>query len=185
MYIDDSVVAITGFEGCVQWMYLDSRGNVTTGVGLLLADSGAACQLPFQVNDSPATPDAIVADFNRVKAMKADELPGFYHSDSSPILQKTDIAIFLRKTICANDSVLAKDFVDYASFPNCVKLALLDMEYNLGNGGLMRGYPHMDAAIKAQDWVSVANNCHRAGINDARNQWTYNQFMSAVPQPAV
>ena len=50
-------------------MYLDTRSNVTVGVGQLLATVAAAQELPFVQRDTAeaATPQDIEADFNAVK----------------------------------------------------------------------------------------------------------------------
>jgi len=45
---DQSLAQLKTFEGCVPWMYRDTAGKVTVGVGLMLPDAAAACALPFQ-----------------------------------------------------------------------------------------------------------------------------------------
>jgi len=44
------------FEGCVPWMYRDTVGKVTVGVGLMLPDAKTAQALPFLAGSEPATP---------------------------------------------------------------------------------------------------------------------------------
>jgi GH24 family phage-related lysozyme (muramidase) len=38
----DYIAKLKDFEGYTDYMYLDSKGNVTIGVGILLASAGAA-----------------------------------------------------------------------------------------------------------------------------------------------
>jgi GH24 family phage-related lysozyme (muramidase) len=180
-YIDDAVTALLKWEGTIPWMYLDTRGNVTVGCGAMLPNPGAACNLPFQ---SPAggdaSPDEIVADFNRVKAMSPARPAGFYEADTSPTLTKPVITTLLSATVAHNDATLCTAFSGWGGFPASVKVALLDMEYNVGEGELLRGYPKMDAAIRAGDWRGAADQCHRNGISDARNDWTRYLFLTAA-----
>jgi len=44
---DQSLAQLKTFEGCVPWMYRDTVGRVTVGVGLMLPDAAAACALPI------------------------------------------------------------------------------------------------------------------------------------------
>jgi GH24 family phage-related lysozyme (muramidase) len=180
-YIDDAVNSTIQWEGSIPWMYLDTKGNVTAGCGLEIPNTGIACGLPFQLRSGgAATEDDIIADFHRVKNMPPAKPAGFYYSDSSPVLEKADIQNLLRKRITADDGTLRAAFAGWDAYPAAAKQAILDMEYNLGEGELLRGYPAMDADIRAADWIGVASQCHRKGISDARNTWTKNLFLSAV-----
>jgi len=181
-YIDDAVTATMGWEGSIPWMYLDSRGNVTVGCGQLLSNPADACALPFQsaAGSGAATETDVTADFRRVKAMTPDQEAGFYHADTSPILSVTEMAWMLRTIVSSNDASLQEAFAGWRTFPDSAKVALLDMEYNIGEGELLRGYPKMDAAIKAQDWRTAAAQCKRIGISAARNNWTKQMFLAAV-----
>jgi hypothetical protein len=59
-------------------------------------------------------------------------------------------------------------------------MALLDMIYNLGPAGLFKGFPHLVAAIQTGAWAQAAEHCIRRGPGAARNDWTREQFLSAV-----
>ena len=59
-------------------------------------------------------------------------------------------------------------------------MALLDMIYNLGPAGLFKGFPHLVAAIQTGAWAQAAEHCTRRGPGPARNNWTQQQFLSAV-----
>jgi len=179
-YIDDSVTSTAQWEGTVPWMYLDTKSNVTVGCGLEVPNTGVACSLPFQLQSGGAAlEDDVIADFRRVKALAPGKLPGFYHSDASPVLVKAYILVMLRKRIVADDSTLRTAFVGWDSFPCEVKQALLDMEYNLGEAGLLRKYPMMDSAVRRGDWATASLQCFRHGISVERNEWTKNLFVTA------
>jgi hypothetical protein len=82
-YFAESLAQLKLFEACVPWMYLDSVGKVTVGVGLMLPNAYAASALPFTLVGAPATPAQIAADFARVAALAPDRLPAFYRAPSS------------------------------------------------------------------------------------------------------
>src|SRR6202035_5795695 len=71
-------------------------------------------------------------------------------------------------------------FSHYDALPDGVKMALLDMIYNLGPAGLFKGFPHLVAAIQTGAWAQAAEHCIRRGPGTARNDWTRQQFLSAV-----
>jgi GH24 family phage-related lysozyme (muramidase) len=180
-YISDSVNWTMQWEGTVAWMYLDSLGNVTVGCGEMLPKADAACRLPFQNATGAATQAEITADFERVAAMTPDELPDFYKADSSPILPLASITSMLQIRVGDNDQELRVSVAGWDQFPYSAKLAMLDMEYNLGLSGLINGYPKMMAYVLAANWKMAATECARNGVSDARNQWTANLFIQAAP----
>ena len=68
----------------------------------------------------------------------------------------------------------------YDGMPDEVKIALLDMAYNLGPTGLLKGYPHMLGALETGSWAEAAADCSREGISEPRNAWTRQQFLAGV-----
>ena len=76
----------------------------------------------------------------------------------------------------ALDKGLAAGIPGFEALPDPLKMALLDMAFNLGLKGLLDGYPRMLAAVQAGDGATAAAECHRNGIGDERNTWTAAQF---------
>jgi len=66
----------------------------------------------------------------------------------------------------------------WGSYPEPVQEALFDMAFNLGLGGLKK-FPKMLQAVDAGDWETAAQECHRAGIQAARNEETAALFRQA------
>jgi GH24 family phage-related lysozyme (muramidase) len=168
------------FEGCVPWMYRDTVGKVTVGVGLLLPDAKAAQALPFVLDTRPATPEEIAAEYARVDAMTIGRASAFYKVPASLTLTQQTIDTKLSTVLAGFESDLRTEFPHYDTLPDGVKMALLDMIYNLGPAGLFRGFPHLVAAVQAGAWVQAAEHCMRRGPGTARNAWTREQFLSAV-----
>jgi hypothetical protein len=177
MYLDAAVKAISGWEGRANWMYLDSRGNVTIGVGQLIASAQDAIPFHFRrPNADFATNAEIEQEYNLVKTMFPGHVAAAYRRSNSLLLPDTDIDLILKRTLieCAAD--LSHQFADFVDFPDAVKLALLDMRFNLGERGLETDFPRFCIAVESQQWDAAGALCQRRGPNAARNAWTRTQF---------
>ena len=179
-YLDESLKKLEEFEGSIPWMYRDTVGKVTVGVGLMLPNAAAACRLPFQMNGVPATEAQIAAEFARVDALPMGRAALFYRAPGKPELTPTEIDSLLRTVLAGFESELRNALPGYDALPDGVKLALLDMIYNLGPAGLLKGFPKMMAAIDKGDWAKAATCCERRGPGAARNVWTREQLLSSV-----
>jgi len=179
-YLELSSAKLREFEGCVNWMYRDTAGKVTVGVGLMLPDAAAACALPFVAGGGPVGPEQIAEEFDRVGALPLGKLPGFYKAVTSPELTQQVIDEKLNSILAEFEATLRAKLPGYDRMPDGVKMALLDMAYNLGPAGLLTGYPHMLNAIETGSWSQAAAECTREGISAARNSWTRAQFLSTV-----
>jgi GH24 family phage-related lysozyme (muramidase) len=183
-YIAQSIAQLKIFEGSVAWMYRDTVGLITVGVGNMLPDVAAALKLPFRVQSSGelAGETAVRQDFARVQQLAAAKLPKFYYEYESLILAETDIDALLVSRLQAFEAQLRQEFPRYDTFPDPAKIALMDMAYSLGDAKLRTTYHHLDQAVFGQDWGAAAGFCGRNVHNpafDARNDWTRDQFLAA------
>lgn len=187
---DELIAAYTpkcaGFEGTVPWMYLDTRGNVTAGIGLLLANAKAAIALPWWSPglSRPATESEVSSEFVRVSSLKPGFGPNAYRNDVlSPLLKGTDIDAMLGLELRGFIAELVAAFPAFWAWPQPAQLAALDMIYNLGAarllGGGTKSFPHWKAAAMREDWPTCAAECKRDGVNLDRNEWTEGQFNAA------
>lgn len=179
-YLEQSLEKIKEFEGVIPWMYLDTVGKVTVGVGLLLANEAAAHALPFSAAGRAATADEIGREFARVSAMKQGRAADFYESVPSLQLSTEIIDDRLRATIEGFEGYLRSHMPGYDLLPDPAKLALLDMIYNLGPGRLFAEYSRLLAAIERGDWKTAAAASLRRRPSPARNAWARQQFLSAA-----
>ena len=179
-YFEQSLTQLKSFEGCIPWMYRDSVGKVTVGVGLMLPNAASACALPFQSGTIPATPQQIEMEFARVMSLAEGRLPSFYRVAQSLELPISAIDERLNQVLTGFEATLRARLANYDKLPDGVKMALLDMTYNLGPEGLLKGYPHMLHAVETGAWAQAAAECARGGINAARNAWTRQQMLAAV-----
>jgi GH24 family phage-related lysozyme (muramidase) len=164
----------------VPWMYRDTVGKVTVGIGLMLPDAKAALELPFLAGARAATPEEIAAEYVRVEAMAAGHTSTFYKASVSLELSQQTIDAKLSAVLQGFESDLRTQFPHYDSMPDSVKMALLDMIYNLGPAGLFKGFPHLIAAVETGSWTQAAAHCMRRGPGPERNTWTREQFLNAV-----
>ena len=179
-YLDESIAKLEAFEGVIPWMYLDTVGKVTVGVGLMLPDVAAALRLPFSVDGRAATEAEIAAEFARVDSLPMGRAALFYRGKAGVELARADVDGLLRTVLTGFEGELRAATAGFDGFPDGVKLALLDMIYNLGPAGLLKGYPRMMKAVAAGRWAEAAGECLRHGPGAARNEWTKEMFLSSV-----
>jgi GH24 family phage-related lysozyme (muramidase) len=179
-YLEQSLAKLKEFEGCVPWMYRDTVGKITVGVGLMLPDAKAAEALPFMLGTRAATPEEIAAEYARVNAMPMGRSSAFYKIPTSLVLTQQTIDAKLTAVLAGFEADLRSRFPHYDALPDGIKMALLDMIYNLGPAGLFKGFPHLVVAIRTGAWQQAAEHCIRRGPSAARNAWTREQFLSAV-----
>lgn len=170
------------FERLVNWLYLDPKGNATTAGGVMLPNVTACLKLPW--NDATwnaVDQDAIVREWERVKAMPAGMVADHYKSVDGLFLQQGAVQAITRAKVLETDSLLRVHFpVDL--YPASAQLGLLDMAYNLGVAKLVQEYVHFCAAVGNVDWLTASRECLRDKDVQAfaeRNQWTVNQFVLA------
>jgi len=75
---------------------------------------------------------------------------------------------------------LLRMFPYFGDFPLSAQIALWDMIYNLGPGGLRREFPLMRQAIQDGDWEEAARQSHRGDIGEPRNDYVRDLFMEAA-----
>ena len=161
-------------------MYRDTVGKVTVGVGLMLPGAKAAQALPFVLGSRAATPEEIATEYARVDAMTLGRASSFYKISTSLELTQQTIDAKLSSVLSGFEADLRAEFPHYDALPDGVKMALLDMIYNLGPAGLFKGFPHLVAAVQTGAWAQAAEHCMRRGPSAARNNWTRQQFLTAV-----
>jgi GH24 family phage-related lysozyme (muramidase) len=177
-YYDDIVV----HEGKFPFMYIDTRGYVTVGVGNLVASAATAVSLPFVQRNTgtPATAAQKIVAFNRIRGKPAARRARYYKA-----FTKLDLPDASIKTLAL--SRLRTEFLPglrgifprFDEFPLPARRALVDMAYNLGVTGLKK-FTHLVRSANAQHWAAAARECHRSTCRASRNEWTQQQFEQAA-----
>lgn len=157
-------------EGNVPWMYLDSLGYVTVGVGHLLATSEMAVLLPFRLGSGVAAgPEAIRKEYGAVRELEPGKPPGYYAAHTRLRLVQGAIDVLLEADVAAMHQRLGTLVPELAGFPAPAIDALLDMAFQLGPHGLVSKFPGLMDAVKAHDWTACAGFCHSTGTQETRN----------------
>ncbi|WP_053227844.1 glycoside hydrolase family protein [Solirubrobacter soli] len=159
------------FEGAITHMYLDTVGKVTVGVGRMLPDAAAAQKIAFVRNaDSAAASQQEIADeFAAIKAKEAGKVASVYKASTTLHVTAATIDALLTDDLTNVVTGLQSKFPDYASYPENVQGALIDMAFNLGLHGLMTKFPTFVGLIKKKDFKGAAAESRRNGISDDRN----------------
>ncbi len=184
-YLDVAIARLREFEGSVPWMYLDTLGKVTVGVGVMLPNARSAGGLPFLIGERNATEEEIAAEFARVSGLAKGKVAAFYRKADGLRLSDEAIDERLRDVLEGFEGYLREHVKGYGGLPDAAKVALLDMVYNLGPGKLFREYPKLIAAVERGDWSSAAKASFRHGPAPARNSWTKEQFLNAAKRIAI
>ena len=187
------------WEGNKPFMYADTRGHVTTGIGNKLAGVGDAVALPWQHRDTglPATPAEIQSAFERVQARfddfrranpdpKQSAAAGYYANTTDLVLPPEAVTALASSRIEGFLKSLRRLFPGFDGYPIPAQRALVDMTYTLGAKGLEQKFPTLVAACRSGDFSAAARHCHRKVLAnehrpaDARNAMTSGLFTEAA-----
>ena len=170
------------FEGYTDYMYLDSRGNVTIGVGILLVNAAAAKSAGITFKNrktkKTATPAEIEKDYNAVKAAPKGMVQSKYQKFTE-LFAASGLDSRLQKELNQAKADAKSYFPDFNNLPDGCQWALVDMAFNLGGAGLKK-YGKLKTALEKavqskakEDWEAAAKESSRNGIQSSRNDAIY------------
>lgn len=185
--VPELLKTLPAHEGNIPYLYLDSNGNATCGMGHLVLTAEHSLTLPWL----GAVPGRVERDFATVKALPPNKVPSYYMSHSIcrlPLGWGVQDAATRLETIYLPQ--IQNLFKNFDTFPLQAQTALLDMTYNMGIGHPSTGttkatglcnFTHLIAACSNGDWTTAAAQCHRAPpVSQERNDWTRGMFLAAV-----
>ncbi|MBC3503573.1 hypothetical protein HU761_19435 [Pseudomonas sp. SWRI59] len=168
-------------EGNTDHMYLDSLGNVTVGVGFMLPSESAAAEYPFLNSDNgPATIDQKQSEWRNIHSSPRNYVAGWYKSRTSLHLTSEFVDFKLGALVDSSFSGLSRLFPEIDKYPGAARVALQDMIYNVGEGGLGDGFPRLMEAVRDQDWLTAATESHRNIRDESRNNAIRDLFLNAA-----
>lgn len=172
--------ALANWEGVVDYLYCDTIGLVTVGIGNMVKSAEDMDNLCMDVNDLPASREQKREAWGIVK--KAYR-PGKGHAFYRPLTRLRMPVDEIRKLLShrlENGFLpgIAKEIPEFPSFPIQAKLALVDIAYNCGLGGF-RKFVHLIKACNRKDFTTAALVCHRKTSRVSRNDWTAQLFLEA------
>ncbi len=149
-------------EGRVHHPYLDIRGLVTVGVGLLIDPLGLALTLPWQIPDKgPATELEIAADWQRVKGEIHLAQRGAAAAARYTRIRLTDAAIdrLCYARLGTNDLIMHGTFDGWELMPADAQLGILSMCWALGAAAIPVKFPRFTEAVRVRNWAAAAAQC--------------------------
>lgn len=161
------------FEGVVPHLYVDSRGHMTCGVGFLVPNEAALDAYPWHPSIATAR-----ADWRVLRSMPPGHTPGYYRRAACARLTDADVRRIFDVKVAEFRAAIDKRW-RLATQPECVQIALVDMAYALGAGGLAE-YRRMYAAVMRRDWPAAAAECKRGGVQPSRDAATMALIASAA-----
>jgi hypothetical protein len=170
------------YEGKVSHFYLDTEGLVTIGEGCQV-ELPEALTLPLQdKNGTPATQSAIEEDWKYVQAQPKGLSAAHYVWSGTLFLSDDAITALAMKRVDAIDAAMHKVFPQFDTWPDCCKIAMMEVPWGDGNLTLSK-WPHLKSAGLAKNWGMCAQECEWSdplGIYAARNLGRKQLFMEAV-----
>ncbi|HEX8082179.1 MAG TPA: peptidoglycan-binding protein [Jatrophihabitans sp.] len=165
-------------EGRVDFMYLDQKGWLSTGIGNKIDETPRPNSMPtsderarsldlanelrwLDANGSEATPDQVAADWDAVKA-RLDLAPQG-HKAFKPLtslhVEDADIDHHVLAKLDQMESYLVArgEFADFASWPANAQLATMSMCWALGPAFK---FPKLQGHVAARNWNGAADECH-------------------------
>jgi GH24 family phage-related lysozyme (muramidase) len=158
--VRDAFVPFTApMEGVVRFLYLDVKGLVTTAIGNLVDPMEAALALPLMRPDGTrASREDIAAEWANVKARQDMRMRGGMAYAAVTRLRLTDEGVrqVVAGKLAQMESYLARRFPEWEEWPADAQLATLSMAWACGPAFR---FPRLEAALRAQDWITAANEC--------------------------
>ena len=168
-------------ENDKDFIYLDTKGYKTVGVGTNIDDREEFLSIDWQKDNRPATEQEKNEAFEIFeKAKKRGEYGQRYganlYKDKSALRISKETSDKLLNEHLEKDLIGLRDtFADFDSFPEELQDVLLDIHYNVGNVSGEK-WPKLHDGIKNRNLEKILKNVHRKDIPESRNLWAENKI---------
>jgi len=154
------------YEGRIPWMYLDIRGLVTSGAGVLVDPVELAMRLPLRLDGRQASPSEIASEWRALKGRPSLAQQGAAAAGRIARLRLTgpDLDALTWTRLDSTVAALCRRWPGLPSWPWQSQLAVCSWAWAVG--ALAQGWPRFEAALHARDWATAAAECR---IRDADN----------------
>ena len=184
---------IRNMEKPLDYIYIDTTWNKTTGAGANVDDWDTFNQINWEINGRPATEAEKQAVFNIFQneinqgrqnkdsegnIIKNNKKASSYIDYSQFRLAKGEVDRLLRNHITEDIKYLQKEFPDFAYYPPELQNVLLDIKFNTGNVS-QENWPKLRKAIAEKNLFGdegIIYNVHRKDVGEDRNYWTEQQI---------
>ena len=177
-------------EGLIPWLYCDSLGYVTVGVGDKVTER-TVTTMPFVrlSNGAAVDSEAKLAAFARVKAFFHAGLTASAYTACSDLRLSADYCRRRLELRVKSEFVPAveKHCPQFERFPTEAKLALVDIAYNVGAAGFGKfqtliarcNARHFGAAARAVHTKKQGEDASNVKTWGRRNMWRYTMMLQA------
>jgi len=184
--IERAISALRQFEAIVPCMYKDTESVISTGIGHALFTQDDALLLPWALISGPASPKDIIKDYQAVKAAEPGHTWQHYEPLTACWLLPADIDGLCQHDLTVRWAEFLRYYPQADEYPAPAIQALLDLTFNLGAGWPVvekngaKVWPHLAAAVLANDWATCAVQSHRPQVNADRNLYVKTLFLRAA-----
>jgi len=182
------------YEGRIPHLYLDTKGNVTVGVGHMVPNRMSMTNLTMYKKSANnaltlATPTDKYAEYDTIKKQMfgRDFKAASFKKYTTLIMKDADINIHKEKHLQDFYIELSSYYskkngfsTNFDAMPTDVQKALLDMGFNLGLTKLKNQYIQMNTFIKQEKWADAGIQSGRMGIDASRNGYVKALFNAAA-----
>lgn len=187
---DELVTFFKEHEASVPYLYRDSEGYPTVGVGHLVANVESAAKIPFRYGypwqpGRPATQDEIKRGY---EFLPPQSNPPRTHERYNPTennvvplyLSEQDQATLLKQDIREHAERVTQKFELFDTLPKAARQALLDMQFNMGGRFTEKRWPKLFNAVQKRDWETAAHESYRYQIGKNRNESVKTLFLQSL-----
>lgn len=161
------------WEGIYPFLYLDSKGIMTCGVGFRVYGREDLKRFPW---------DRLIAaqaDYVEVERLGPGHTLTEYHLVTAARLSYEGMQQMFENEVLGVRSELQRAGWKLQNHPVPVQIAIIDLAYNLGMHGIEK-FKRFRAAIDARDYGQAAIESHRKDVQEARNVATAELLRSAA-----
>jgi hypothetical protein len=184
--VQDAVFTfLAEFEGDLSYMYLDELGLVTTAIGCKVDPLADALAVDWIIpGRGPATTEEVTSSWEAVKAATSLAPDGgvIFHTVPGNVVRLTAASesSLVQKRLTGFEANLVERFPAFESFCADAQLALISMEWGMGDFNAR--FPRFAAAVNQNppDWLTAAIQSHESNGAPARNEANYTLLVNAA-----
>ncbi len=168
------------WEGVFGYMYLDTKGFVTTAIGHLLKTPDDAVKLPWAIDGWPASPAAVREAWRLVAALPPAMHESWYASATRPRLTQEQCFELARVRLETEFMPwLVAHLPGWGGFPEGVQRAIADVAWNYGTQGLRDTHTFFPQ-LAVHDWAGAAETALKLSSRPLRNEWRRKMLLEAA-----
>jgi GH24 family phage-related lysozyme (muramidase) len=104
------IARLQQFEGCVNYMYRCTGGEVTIGIGHALQTAANASKLNWQTGGAPSLPDRVQSDYQAIAAAPVGQVATAYQHLTQCRMADADIQALVAADVNSFEAQLCKAY---------------------------------------------------------------------------